>query len=221
MTTQFPSPQKDHPIRNKRLFASSNRSSEHLFASAPQTSASDLSNASHLDNTLFARQKASATHWQHKRSELEIKNAEYNHERIDYETRRAASAQMRNEYRSEILKKKDMLVGYNLISLKAIGEGPKVRPEGITNSSTPPLLKLYKIGLRSNYELTSNETRKQGMIILKNSSDKFFAPQYSGHSHEYRQAVLLKEGLLCKKTSGIISVGKAEAGKSISKIYHE
>ena len=46
--------------------------------------------------------------------------------------------------------------------------------------------------------------------MLRDSSSRFFAPQYSGNTHEFRQNVLVTEGILEPKYTSVLQLGKKD-----------
>ena len=46
--------------------------------------------------------------------------------------------------------------------------------------------------------------------MLRDSSSRFFSPQYSGNTHEYRQNVIVNEGILQPKYTSILQLGKKD-----------
>jgi hypothetical protein len=97
--------------------------------------------------------------------------------------------------RSEEFTKRSQQTGYNLITGEICGGGPRIEKPHKTNIGN---------GL-------GTESQRRGMQIMRDSENRYFAPQFSGEHQRYRQEVIVKEGILQPKMSGIISIGKPEA----------
>lgn len=98
------------------------------------------------------------------------------------------------EFRCQRLESIDRRNGYDIITGAKVAEPPKQRIESI---------KYLGDGL-------GTEAPLRGHNMLRDSSNRFFAPQYNGPLHDYRQSVLRNEGLLQEKKSGIIKTGVGE-----------
>lgn len=96
--------------------------------------------------------------------------------------------------RSEALLLKNTSTGYNIITGNIIRNDVNVKHEG---------LKYIKDGM-------GPETMHRGKNNMKDSSYRFFAPDQSGPKHNYRQTVLVNNGLLLKQKSSIIQLGKPD-----------
>ena len=98
------------------------------------------------------------------------------------------------EQRKSRLEKIDKSNGFDIITGAPKSEQRSHRTEGI---------RYLGDGLGS-------EAPIRGRNMLRDSTNRFFSPQYNGPTHEYRQAVLRSEGLIAPRTSGVIKYGQAE-----------
>eukprot|EP01034_Spumella_vulgaris_P021273 gene21273-27296_t len=99
-----------------------------------------------------------------------------------------------NQSRSRTLIDVDTRTGYDLITGAIKGKGPTHKVEGI----------------RSGGDGLGPEAQLRGKITLRDSSGRFFMPQPSGSTANYRQDVLYKDGLLHGKHSSVIQLGKKD-----------
>lgn len=79
---------------------------------------------------------------------------------------------------------------------------------GVSKVENPPKQKIESI--RYCGDGLGPEASLRGHNMLRGSANRFFTPQYSGPAHEYRQKVLVNEGMIGPKTTGIIKIGTAE-----------
>lgn len=79
---------------------------------------------------------------------------------------------------------------------------------GVPKVDNPPKQKVE--GVRYCGDGLGPEAPLRGHNMLRGSENRFFTPQYSGPAHEYRQKVLVSEGLLGPKQVGVIKYGTGE-----------
>ena len=66
------------------------------------------------------------------------------------------------------------------------------------------------VGLKMCGDGLGNEAPKRGSAILRESVGRYFAPYPTGECAEYRQTILLKNGISKEKTSSIIQLGRSD-----------
>lgn len=120
-------------------------------------------------------------------------------EKAEYSSNIAGKrSEMNAEFRGTLLKTIDNYNGFNLItgmSRSGPGSVAVVKPEGIRSCGADGL---------------GPEAPLRGNILLRDSPNRFFTPQYSGPSHEYRQNILINDGVFEKRASSIIQLGKKD-----------
>jgi len=104
-----------------------------------------------------------------------------------------------NERRKDHLTNLDARNGYNIVTnqAKPVKSDYQLRP------ATTGIRVLENQGLGS-------ESAFRGKLELRESTGRFFLPLGSGVAAEHRQAVLLREGLLKGKHSGVLNADKGE-----------
>lgn len=102
--------------------------------------------------------------------------------------------QIMTQSRSQLLKDVDAKTGYNLLTHEARGNGPVTRVEG-------------KVRIIPGQ---GEEVIHRGKQTLKDTGGRYFLPLGSGPTHEYREAVLYKEGINSGKFTSIIQPGKKD-----------
>lgn len=113
-----------------------------------------------------------------------------------YQQTKSHRVEQANRSRSELLKTVSNRTGYDIITGNQTGSQiPKEKPQGIRP--------VAQYGL-------SNEAPMRGHVVLRETEGRFFTPHGSGHTHEYRQKVLYKEGLLTEKYTGILDSSKKD-----------
>jgi len=96
--------------------------------------------------------------------------------------------------RADDLRLLDQKSGFNVITHAPKGEGPKPDRSG-----------------KRRIEVTvSNEVAANSRIELRESLGRFHMPHASGIKHDYRQAVLFKDGLEQPRYSAVLEPGKAD-----------
>jgi hypothetical protein len=125
-------------------------------------------------------------------------SAEEHQKREQFAASKAHHSAIMTQSRSQLLRDVDTRTGYNLITGATTGKGPTHKTEGI----------------RSCGDGLGPEAQRRGKNTLKDSGGRFFLPQASGVTADYRQDVLYKEGLKNAKYSSVIQIGKKDIPSS-------
>lgn len=135
----------------------------------------------------------------YRRQENSIFN-ETSNERKQYSSQVAEKSLKLSEARSNRLQRIESRCNYDLINFS---DKPQCGSEAISRE-----------GKRQLGGGIIPETLKRGQNVLRDSNGRFFSPQPSGTRHEYRQNVLLKEGVFTPRTCSIIQLGKKDIPSS-------
>lgn len=118
-------------------------------------------------------------------------------ERLEVSREKERMSQTLSASRSDLLKTIDNYNGFDIIT-----GSTRDGPGGVTKPRVE--------GIRRVGDGLGPEAPQRAHIILRDSSSRFFTPQYSGPHHEYRQHVLVTEGLKLPKASSTIQLGKKD-----------
>lgn len=131
-----------------------------------------------------------------RKKETDISNV-VRDQRLEHAKHVGQRAEQHQLGRTEFLKTIDNYNGYNIIT-----GGARQGPGG--------LAKVRAEGIRPVGDGLGPEAPKRANILLRDSPNRFFTPQYSGPNHDHRQHVLVNDGCFDKRHSSIIIHGRKD-----------